>query len=170
MPKVPLYIVTGVSGSGKTFVAKELRRIMPDYVVFDYDTVFNVLRNSPEKVDKHQVQKIWLRVARDIAESGRKTIICGLIKPQDIEICKEIRYFSHIHYLILHCDDQTREMRLSARENMTNKKIQYIKKLAKWFVEIADKYKPPIPIIDTTKTEVSKVAEQIKEWIIENEQ
>lgn len=44
--KLPLFIVTGSSGSGKTYIISELRNV-------------------------------WLRVARNIAESGRMTIICG---------------------------------------------------------------------------------------------
>jgi dephospho-CoA kinase len=166
MSKVPLYIVTGASGSGKTFVVKELRRIMPDYVIFDYDVILKFLRADSNKLDKYQMQGIWLRVARDVAESGRKTIICGLIKPQDVETSKEIRYFSHINYLILHCDEQTRENRLCARKNMTDKKIKYIKKLASWFIEIAAKNTPPIPIVDTSNTDVIKVAEQIRDWVL----
>ncbi|MDQ0884710.1 nucleoside kinase [Peribacillus sp. V2I11] len=166
MSKAPLYIITGAGASGKTFVVNELRRILPDYNVFDYDVLFQFLKNK-DKVDKQQIQNIWLRVAREIAESGRTTIICGLIKPQDIEICKDFHYFSHIYYLVLHCDEKTREIRLRTRKKMTDEKIQYIKKLAKWFIEIADKYNPPMPIIDTSKTDVTKVAEQIREWILE---
>jgi len=166
MSKLPLFIVTGAGASGKTFVVKELRKIMPDYDVFDYDTIFQFLKKD-DKVDKHQIQNIWLRVAREIAESGRKTIICGLIKPEDIEICKDFHYFSHIYYLILHCDEETRETRLRERKKMTNEKIRYIKKLSKWFIEIAKNNNPPMPIIDTSKTDVTKVAEQIRAWIIE---
>jgi dephospho-CoA kinase len=166
MSKVPLYIITGASASGKTFVVKELRRIMPDYVVFDYDRIMKYLKKDSDKVDKHQIQNIWLRVAQDIAESGRITILCGLIKPQDIETCKESRYFSHIYYLILHCDEKTREIRLRARKKMSEEKIQYnINKLAKGFIEYAEQNKPRIPIVDTSQTDVTKVAEQIRDWI-----
>jgi dephospho-CoA kinase len=167
MSKVPLYIITGASGSGKSFVIKELRRIMPDYDVLDYDGIFKFLKDDSYNVDKHQIQNIWLRVARNIAESGRIPIICGLIKPQDIELCYDFRYFSNIYYLILHCDEETREIRLRARKKMKDKKIQYNKKLAKWFIEIADKSNPPMPIVDTSNTDVTKVAEQIREWIHE---
>lgn len=48
---------------------------------------------------------------------------------------------------------------------MQDKKIEYIKELAHWFIELADQYNPLIPIIDTSKTDVTKVAEQIREWI-----
>lgn len=83
MLKVPLYIITGAGASGKTFVINELRKLMPDYIVLDYDGIFRYLKDDSGKVDKHQVQNIWLRIVRDLAESGQKTIISGLIKPED---------------------------------------------------------------------------------------
>ncbi|RFU64425.1 nucleoside kinase [Peribacillus saganii] len=167
MSKFPLFIITGASGSGKSFVIKELRRIMPDYVVLDYDGILQFLKDDSGKVDKLQIQSIWLRVARNIAESGRKTIICGLIKPEDIELCKDFRFFKHIYYLILHCDEKTREIRLRERKTVKDEKIRRINKLAKWFIEIADKYEPQMPIIDTSITDVTEVAEQIRDWIHE---
>ncbi|MEH7380627.1 AAA family ATPase [Bacillus sp. JJ1533] len=165
MTKVPLYIVTGAKGTGKTTVTEELRKLMPEYVVFDYDDVITFIKDDLGKFDKHQLQNIWLRVARNIAESGRKTIICGIIRPQDIERCIDFNYFKHVYYLALHCDDKTRERRLQKRKRMTEEKLLRNNDFAKWLIEIADKYNPPIPIIDTSKTDTIKVAQQICEWI-----
>ncbi|MEH7380624.1 hypothetical protein V7138_09105 [Bacillus sp. JJ1533] len=111
------------------------------------------------------MQNIRLRVARNIAESGRKTIICGIIWPQDIERCIDFKYFKHVYYLALHCDDKTREIRLQKRKRTTEEKLLRNNDFAKWLIEIADKYNPLIPIIDTSKTDTIKVAQQICEWI-----
>lgn len=170
MSNIPLYIVTGAGGSGKTFVLKELRRMMPDFNVFDYDDLIPFIienKKNFKKSDTYKLQNIWLRVAKNIAESGRKTILCGIIVPQDIERCTDFHYFKQINFLVLHCDDKTREIRLRARKTMTEKKLTFNKNLAKWFIENAAKYTPPMPIIDTSKTDVTKVAEQIKKWIDE---
>jgi adenylate kinase len=37
--KFPLFIITGAGGVGKTTVMKDLRRMMPDYDVFDVDNI-----------------------------------------------------------------------------------------------------------------------------------
>jgi dephospho-CoA kinase len=165
MSKVPLYIVTGAKGTGKTTIIKELRKLMPEYAVFDYDDIIEFINDDLRKFDKHKLLNIWLRVARNIAESGRKTIICGIIRPDDVEKCSDFDNFKHVYYLALHCDDQTREIRLQKRKRMTEKKLQRNNDFAKWLIEIADKYNPPMPIIDTSKTDVTKVAQQIREWI-----
>lgn len=165
MSKMPLFILTGASGTGKTTMIHELRRLMPDYVIFDNVDIKPFLRSDQARTNKPQLHNIWLRVARSIADNGRRTIICGRMLPQDIEQCEDYSYFSQVYYLILHCDDRTRELRLRARKGMTADKIQSNKSLAQWHIENANKSKPPMPIIDTSKSTVTKGAEQIKEWI-----
>jgi broad-specificity NMP kinase len=160
--KVPLFIVTGSSGSGKTFVIKELRKILPDFDIFDIDNLreFGIL-------DEQQIRNVWLRVARNTAESGRMTIICGTAMTWDIEKCIDFPYFKHVYYLNLHCDDETRERRLRER-NWPEEMIQDYKKFAKWLLENADKeYTPPMPIVDTTIADVADVAAQIKKWVLQ---
>lgn len=166
MSKLPLYVLTGSSATGKTTVIKELRRLMPNYEVFDHVEIKPFIREeSSNKVDRKRLNNIWLRVARNIAESARITILCGRILPVELEKCEDFSYFSQVNFLILHCDDETREKRLRSRKKMTDKKIEENKALAKWFLENADKYTPAMPIFDTSKTDITKVAEQIMKWI-----
>ncbi|WP_108722238.1 AAA family ATPase [Gorillibacterium timonense] len=158
--KLPLFIVTGASGSGKSFVISELRRIMPEFDIFEYDNLIEFIGFDWEKM-----RNIWLRVARNIASSGRMTIICGTLMPWDLEECVDYHSFKHVYYLNLHCDDETRELRLRQR-NWSEEMIQEHLSFAKWLIENADKaYKPPMPIVDTANHDVSEVAIQIKEWI-----
>ncbi|WP_054028761.1 AAA family ATPase [Bacillus sp. FJAT-28004] len=158
--KLPLFIVTGASGSGKTYVIKELRGIMPDFDVFDPDNLVEFIGHDWEKN-----RNIWLRVARNVAQSGRMTIICGTMMPWDIEKCVDYPYFKHVYYLNLHCNEETREKRLRER-NWSDEMIQDHKDFAEKLLEIADKeYNPPMPTIDTTETDVSIVASHINEWV-----
>jgi adenylylsulfate kinase-like enzyme len=95
--KFPLFIITGASGVGKTTVMKDLRRMMPDYDVFDVDNIREFIG------DEDKIQNIWLRVARNLAESGRITIICGTMMPWDVEKREDYHFFKHIYYLNLRC-------------------------------------------------------------------
>jgi len=160
--KLPLFIVTGSSGSGKTYVMNELRKILPDFILFDLDN----LRGFIDYNDWPNVLNVWFRFARNIAESGKMTILCGTAMTWDVEKCADFSYFKHVYYLNLHCDDETREKRLLDR-NWSNEMIQEYKNFAKWLVENADKaYDPPMPIVDTTVTNVTEVAAQIKNWVL----
>ncbi|MFB4323450.1 MULTISPECIES: AAA family ATPase [Paenibacillus] len=158
--KLPLFIVTGASGSGKTYVIKELRKMMPDFDIFDPDDLVEFIGH-----DWENMRNIWLRVARNIVESGRMTIICGTMMPWDIEKCADFPFFKHVYYLNLHCDEATREKRLRERK-WSKEEIQNHKNFAKRLLEIADEvYNPPMPTIDTTDTDVTEVASRIKEWV-----
>ncbi len=159
--QLPLFIVTGASGSGKTYVVQELRKVMPDFDVFDPDHLVEFIGHDWEKM-----RNIWLRVARNIAQSGRMTIICGSMMPWDIEKCVDFPFFKHVYYLNLHCNEETRALRLRER-NWSEEMIQDHKEFAQALLDIADKdFNPAMPTIDTTDTDVTLVASQIKEWVL----
>ncbi|WP_238162550.1 nucleoside kinase [Cohnella sp. AR92] len=158
---LPLFIVTGASGSGKTYVVNDLRQIMPDYEVFDTDSLIEVMGHDWEKI-----RMTWLRIAREIARNGRMTILCGTQMPWDIEKCADYPAFRHVYYLNLHCKEEAREKRLRER-NWTDEMIRNHLDFANALLEIAAKeFDPPMPTIDTTELDASAVASRIKDWVL----
>ncbi|PWW00893.1 broad-specificity NMP kinase [Paenibacillus cellulosilyticus] len=158
--KLPLFIVTGASGSGKTYVIDALREILPEFDIFDLDDLVEFIGHDWEKM-----RNIWLRVARNVAQSGRMTILCGTMMPWDIAKCADYSSFEHVYYLNLHCNAETREQRLRAR-NWSEEMIETHRDFAEKLLEISHTaYDPPMPTIDTTETDVTVVASRIKEWI-----
>jgi hypothetical protein len=160
---VPLFIVTGASGVGKTAVVGELRRLMPEWEVFETDLIWGA--------DWQQVRNNWLRIAYSIAQSGRGTILCGTMLPEEIDRCDHRDRFSQVHYLSLHCDDSTRDARLRVRpgwRGCTEEFIAEHREFARWLLEnAATAFDPPLTTVDTTNTPVSTVAEQIRDWALE---
>lgn len=157
MRKMPLFIITGASGTGKTTVTPLLRKLMPEIDVFDMD----IIQNVDWQVAKHN----WLRIAYSISLSCRCTILCGTMTPENLETCDHKEHFSHICYLNLHCDDQTRNSRLKAR-NWDDDLIYEHLNFAKWLINNAEiAFDPPMPTIDTTNTAVEEVANQIMIWV-----
>ena len=158
--KQPLFIVTGASGSGKTYVVGELRAILPDYDVFDLDAIGEFTGQ-----DWALMRNIWLRVASHTASGGRRTVLCGTMMPWDTEKCADFHRFSHVYYFNLHCRSEIRENRLRAR-NWTEDLIQEHQAFAQWLLDNADKaYDPPMPTVDTSEMDVTEVAVKIKAWI-----
>ena len=51
--KIPLFIVTGASGTGKTTVIKELRGLLPDVDIFDIDSIHTFVGRRLEKNSKY---------------------------------------------------------------------------------------------------------------------
>lgn len=168
MKKLPLFIVTGASGVGKTTVMHELRTILPEFDVFSTDTDnFGTTSTKLEYQDKFNV---LFHFANAVAKSGRGTIICGTLMPWAAEACDTYHNFREVCFINLHCDDATRNHRLRNRAdkaNWTDELLKEHEEFAQWLINNAETaYNPPMPTIDTTFTPPPQVAEQIKKYVL----
>src|SRR5258708_36143273 len=103
--RLPLFIVTGASGVGKSTVCVRLAAKMKDVVVMESDILWRPEFNQPE-TNYREYREAWLRVCKNISQSGKAVVLCGVGEPTQFEQCIERRYFSQLHYLALICDDQ----------------------------------------------------------------
>lgn len=162
MRLLPLFIVTGASGVGKTSVVEPLQQIMPDWQVFETDILWDSGR------DWQFVRQNWLRIAHCIAQTGRATILCGTHLPEQIDACDCREFLSPVHYLILHCEDETLVARLQGRpawHNQTDAFIAEQRRFNRWLVENATTaFDPPAALVDTTHASVTEVGRRIKAW------
>ncbi|MFC5653456.1 hypothetical protein ACFPYJ_30930 [Paenibacillus solisilvae] len=158
---LPLFIITGASGVGKTTIVKRLREVLTDSEIFDTDEM--------HAADWQQARSNWLKVAFQIAQSGRHTVLCGTMMRHDIEDCDHFRFFRHVYYINLHCDDAARESRLRARpqwRGVTEEFIADHKRFAQWLLDnAAIEYEPPMPTIDNTNINDVEAARQISSWV-----
>lgn len=166
--KLPLFIVTGASGVGKTRVMNDLRSILPDFDVFSTDD--DNFGTTGSKIDYQDRFNILLHIANAVAKSGRGSIICGTFMPWDAKKCDTYNCFSKVCFINLHCEDNTRNNRLRNREdkvNWTDEMLESHKQFAQWLLDNAESaYDPPMPTIDTTETPSKEVAEQIKDYVL----
>lgn len=165
--KLPLFIVTGASGVGKTTVMDELRVQMPDFDVFSTD--IDNFGTTAAKLDYQDRFNLLLHFAHFVAKSGRGTIICGTFMPWDVQKCDTYDTFSELCFINLHCDDATRNNRLRNRadkEMWTDDMLKQHEQFAQWLLDHAESdYNPPMPTIDTSNTPTSEVAKQIKRYV-----
>ncbi|MCM3132746.1 AAA family ATPase [Paenibacillus polysaccharolyticus] len=160
MSKLPLFVITGASGTGKTTVSSHVRKLLPEFDVFDMDIIDNV--------DWQIAKENWLRVAYSISLSGRGTVLCGTMVPENIASSNYIERFDRILYINLHCDDATREVRLQAR-GWDENAIKDHRNFANWLLQNADKtFDPTMPTVDTTDLSSEEAAKQIEEWVRAN--
>ncbi|EPY05827.1 nucleoside kinase, CMP and AMP kinase [Paenibacillus alvei TS-15] len=160
MSKLPLFVVTGACGTGKTTVSSLVRKLLPNFDVFDMDIINNV--------DWQIAKANWLRIAYSISLSGRGTVLCGTMIPENIESADYKDKFDRILYINLHCDDFVREERLKAR-GWEECLINDHKNFANWLINNSKTaFNPPMPTIDTTELPAEEVAKQIKDWILKN--
>jgi hypothetical protein len=164
MRLLPLFIVTGASGAGKTAVVPELRRLLPEWEVFETDILWD------SGGDWFFVKQNWLRIAHSIAQSGRPTLLCGTLLPEDVDRCDHREFFSQVHYLSPHCDALTLVARLRARPGSRGCTQEFIAehlKFSQWLLDHATTvFDPPLETVDTTHSSVAEVAVRIRDWAL----
>ena len=159
---LPLFVVTGASGVGKTTIAAHLRRCLPQWAIFETDIIHGA--------DWQQVKCNWLRIAHALAQSGQPTLLCGTLLPDEVNACDHRPMFSQIYFLNLHCSDAVRQARLQARPAWRGCDAAFIARhrhFAQWLLEhAATAFDPPMPTVDTTDADPSAIAAQISAWAL----
>lgn len=113
--RLPLFSLTGPSGTGKSTVGRQLTAELGDLVVvLEQDVLWTAGLTDPAG-DYHQFRATWLRMAGMIHQSGRPVVLCGTVVPVQFERCAERVFVGDIHYLALVCEPDVLRERLRAR-------------------------------------------------------
>ncbi len=168
--RLPLFVVSGASGTGKTTVCLALPALLPECVVLESDILWRPEFNSPE--DGYRTYRdLWLRLAKNIHQAGRPVVLCGTAVPAQMESCPERRYLAAIHYLALVCDDDILAQRLRARpgwrQSAGDEFIARMTAFNGWLKANAGQTAPPMALLDTSRITVQAAAEQVATWVRE---
>ena len=112
--RLPLFIVTGSSGAGKTTLCLQLASSMDDVVVFEGDVLWRKEFANP-RADIIEFRNLCLRVCKNISQAGRPVVLCSSAPPPQLEQCVERRYFDQLYYLVVTCDESSLIERLRKR-------------------------------------------------------
>jgi hypothetical protein len=158
---LPLFIVTGASGTGKSAIIEPLQHLLTEYGVFDKDQMW--------ARDWDMAYNNFFRIASALAQGNKKTVIIGTIIPDMLEGLSERDLVGDIFYINLHTDDQTRRNRLTSRRNWGLPGEEFIQehaRFATWLLTNAEtQFGYPMPTIDTTSKSPEEVAKQVAGWI-----
>lgn len=164
--RLPLFILTGSSGSGKSTMAIELSRIQDKVVVIESDIFWRAeFHNSND--DFLEYREFCLRAAKNISQANRPVMLCGSAVPSQYDKCTERRYFSEIYYLGLVCDDKLLEKRLKLRPTYRRSgSTEFIAKQKKYnkFLKDLAFYKKEIEVLDTTELTTKESAKKVFNW------
>jgi len=166
--RLPLFVITGASGAGKSSACLALAAKTKDFVVMDSDILWHTELNQPD-TDYRNYRETWLRVCKNISQAGKPVVLCGASLPEQFEHCIERRYFSEIDYLALVCSDEALESRLRSRPAWRNSSDEeYIKThvaFNRWLKEHASSTQPPMSLLDTSQITVDESVERVEEWL-----
>lgn len=165
---LPLMVVTGSSGSGKSTVALQLATRLTSVVCIESDVLWRDEFNTPEN-DYKEYRSLWLRVAKNIGQAGRPVVLFGSAAVGQFEQCIESRYFSSIEYLALVCDEAELVARLKRRPSWRNTGSDEMLKIFVGFnrslIENANQTTPPMQLLDTTALTLEESCERTAQWI-----
>jgi gluconate kinase len=167
--RLPLFVLTGASGVGKTTLCLALAADMKDFVVMESDILWRDEFNQPA-TDYRNYRETWLRVCKNISQAGKPVVLCGAGVPAQFEQCIERRYFSSVHYLALICEDEILTSRLRNRPAWRESfKDDYIKEhvaFNRWLKNNAQKTEPPMSLLDISAVTVSESVAGAKQWLL----
>lgn len=169
---LPLMLVGGPSGAGKSTILFELvSRDLP-VVLLDADTIWSPHFDDPDS-NYREFFETWLRIAKNIHQSGRSCVLfgSGAVVPRNIIPCIEARYFSRIHYLALIAEEDALRTRLLSRpawrhtadEDFLSAQIEF----ARWLRTGAEAAEHDIRPVDTTHEPATESAGRVADWISE---
>ena len=166
--QLPLFVLTGASGAGKTTIGLHLARSFHECVTMESDILWGAIPATAE--DNYRAYRnTWLRVAKNIGQAGRPVILVGTALPDQLEACPERCYFTQLHYLAAVCDDATLTERLGARPTWrgagTASFIAEMVRFNRYLKEHAPLTSPPLALLDTSGQTIDESVAATIAWI-----
>jgi predicted kinase len=166
--RLPLFVITGASGSGKTAICQGLVARLPECVALEVDIFWRQEFATPE--DNYRTfRNLCLRVAKNVGQAGRPVVLCGSAIPEQYEACPERRYFAESHYLAVVCQEQQLVERLRNRPGWRRSSdpetLKTMVAFNRWFYDHAGSTTPPITLLDNTHLSPEHSVEAAALWI-----
>lgn len=168
--QLPLFVISGASGAGKSTVCQALLGQMREVVVLDSDILWRDEFNTP-KDNYRDFFETWLRMCKNIAQSGRPVVLCGagFGVPANLEQCVERRYLAAIHILAFTCTAELLTERLRGRPAWRGCAepgfIEAQLKFNQWFQAEASRPASTIEAFDTTQVSIADTVAYSAAWI-----
>lgn len=166
--RLPLFILTGASGVGKSTVCLKLSARMKEVVVLESDILWRAEFDQPA-TNYREYRETWLRMCKNISQAGRPVVLCGVGEPSQFEQCVERRYFSELHYLALVCDAQMLVSRLrkrpASRGTSNEEFIQEQVVFNRWLLNNARKTEPRMTLLNTSDMTVEETVKKVERWV-----
>jgi hypothetical protein len=159
--RLPLFQVTGASATGKSRVCRDLPAALLECVVLDQDILLSGL-------PWEQHRRNWLRVAMNIHQGSRSTVLIATQLPEHYEQLPERAWFSEIHYLALVCDSEKIRERLRQRPAWrvaSAERIVEMQTFNEWLKANAAVTSPPMTLLDTSDADPSETVAAVASWV-----
>jgi ribosomal protein S27AE len=158
LPALPLFVVTGASGSGKTTITGPLRSLLPGCLVLETDVILHVAALGWDTW-----RNTWLQLTHAAALGGQVTVLTGSLTLDQLERLPARKLIGPIHFALLDCPDNVLAGRLRDRPawrgSSTEAKIIEHQRFAAWLRARIT------PSFDTSTASAGEVAGRVAAWV-----
>lgn len=163
--KMPLHIITGCSGVGKTTAAQELQKLTTDYVVLDADIFYNIMPHESEEDYYNQIEQIF-SLSNNISQSGKPVVWTMAGNIDKLLQVYHAQFFSEIRVLALTCREETlRNRMMEGRGIMDEGWIRSSVEYNEYFRTHKKIGEVSFSTIETDDKSPEEIAECILEWM-----
>lgn len=156
---LPLFIVLGASGTGKTTLALRLQREQDRIIVLDGDLLW---RQEFLGEGNAAFFSVWMNLALNISQCGKPVLLTMGGKPDDFLNNPQARFFPAIHVLGLCAQEEDLAARLRARPSWRNSASEE-------FLESMLRYNAAVrqlaPALDTSRRDERACAQEIMDFV-----
>ena len=164
---LPLFVVAGGGGSGKTSVSFRLTGHSDKYLVFDVDLIGPMKHESNEAACSYM---IWM--CRMLAQNGIPIVPFCWSNLSHCETSPDIGYFSAVHYLVLAPNAEVQEKRLRGRsprlrEEPDSEEFIAMSLAATEILVSEAESLSNATVLDTSTLTVDQTVNEVHRWILE---
>jgi hypothetical protein len=164
---LPLFVVTGASCTGKSTVSLQIADKLPECVALEGDILWRDEFNKPQ-AEYMDFRNVWLRMCKNIAQSGRPVVLFGSVAPGQFEQCPERRYIGDIHYLAYVCRPDILRCRLLARPawrgSGDSENVERMLSFNDWLLK-RQKIAADLDVLDTSDISEGAAAKSTADWV-----
>ncbi|MFA5031727.1 MAG: hypothetical protein WC614_01790 [bacterium] len=169
--RMPLLVITGASGTGKSSAYKELLYSdkKPNAIMLEGDLLWRKgFADAEGGIPEYR--NVWLLVCSHISQNKLPVALFLSISPGEFEKCPNRKYFSEIHYLALVCRNEELKDRLYKRElwrfpEERDKQIQVHLDWNQSFLKDFYKKQYSVDVLDNSDITVQDTILKITGWI-----
>ena len=163
--KLPLFILTGCSGVGKTATAMEIIRRRTEVVVLDGDMFYNIMPHETEEDYFDQAEQIG-SLSKNLMQTGKPVLWAKAGNLDQFPQTYNSRFFREICCLALVCEGETLKKRMMEGRGITDENwIRSSADYNEYFINHHALGKTAFETFDTSRRTVQEVADYVMEWI-----
>jgi chloramphenicol 3-O-phosphotransferase len=157
LPLLPLFVVTGASGAGKSAIADALRTRLPSCEVLETDLILHVA-----ELGWNTWRNTWMLIAYGLSLNGRSTVLCGSLLPEHLEGLPARPLVGPVHFCNLDCPDEVLADRLRDRPKWRAWNEDRVLEHKRFAADLRAQIRPSF---DTSVLSVNETADAVASWV-----